>query len=326
MNQRNRTTFVSIWLLTSVVVSHAAAQTDVDTFSPTTQPNTIGQEDTERQRQARLLSRLHAAGLISDALLERRRQKLRNIAPPVAPPTTALVSNTKEMLKGNDVALVIGSNDYTHLEPLQTAVNDAVAISRVLQQDFGFDVELLQNPDRYTLVSALAKYRDSLSADDRFLLYYAGHGQLDPITQRGYWLPVDAESDNPSNWVSTTEISDALLSLDAEHVLVIADSCYAASLSGGVQPVPAQSRVRSRTVITSGGLEPVLDSSSGDHSIFAKALLDQLTKYQQGSTLSDLFEHVKQEVQRHADQTPQYSVIKRAGHERGEFMLRKKEV
>ncbi|HEX2245327.1 MAG TPA: hypothetical protein VHH94_03455, partial [Gammaproteobacteria bacterium] len=35
-------------------------------------------------------------------------------------------------------------------------------------------------------------------------------------------------------------------------------------------------RKRSRMVLTSGGLEPVLDAGGGNHSVFAKALLDVL--------------------------------------------------
>jgi hypothetical protein len=35
-------------------------------------------------------------------------------------------------------------------------------------------------------------------------------------------------------------------------------------------------RKRSRMVLTSGGLEPVLDAGGGNHSVFTKALLDVL--------------------------------------------------
>jgi len=37
---------------------------------------------------------------------------------------------------------------------------------------------------------------------------------------------------------------------------------------------------RSRTVLTSGGLEPVLDTGSGGHSVFAQAFLRVLAKPQ----------------------------------------------
>ena len=35
---------------------------------------------------------------------------------------------------------------------------------------------------------------------------------------------------------------------------------------------------KARTVLTSGGVEPVLDGAGGKHSVFAKALLEALEK------------------------------------------------
>jgi uncharacterized caspase-like protein len=255
----------------------------------------------------------------------RRKEALLEVT---ATPTVRSPKRRQNPHHGNNtkyVALVIGSNNYQHFESLETAINDARAVAGVLEKSFGFEVQLLEDPSRYELVGALAQYRQSLTETDSFLLYYAGHDYLDPLTQRGYWLPVDAEESNPSNWVSTTEISDALLSFPVQRALVITDSCYSGSLANGetpaYRPQSSPDLGRSRTVITSGGLEPVLDSNTGDHSVFAKALLDQLKHYEDGTALSDIFERIRHEVQRYAEQTPEYAVIQDSGHESGEFVL-----
>src|SRR5262249_43351894 len=62
------------------------------------------------------------------------------------------------------------------------------------------------------------------------------------------------------------DITDTLRGLKAKHVLVVADSCYSGTLtrSIGVQALDnadaaALARTRARTVMTSGGQEPVSD-------------------------------------------------------------------
>ena len=39
---------------------------------------------------------------------------------------------------------------------------------------------------------------NGLTENDNFLLYYAGHGELDTVNDRGHWLPVDADANSPS--------------------------------------------------------------------------------------------------------------------------------
>ena len=57
-------------------------------------------------------------------------------------------------------------------------------------------------------------------------MYYAGHGQLDRVNQRGHWLPVDAEPDSPANWISNISVTDILNAMALQQLLVVADSCY----------------------------------------------------------------------------------------------------
>lgn len=285
--------------------------------------------------QLQMLDRLHQEGLISDALYDRRRHRLQvghtssnsfsREKTPDNPKDEIAIEN------GRYIALVLGSNQYRHFESLETAINDARAVGNLLHEKFGFEVQLLENPDRQKLVGTLATLRRSLSPQDSLIIYYAGHGVLDDVTGRGYWLPTDAEKDNPANWISTSEINDALLSLPSQQVLVIADSCYSGSLANNeVRPVSnfsgrnsrtGNSRVQkiSRTVITSGGLEPVLDSIDGIHSVFARALLEQLESYQPGSTLTEVYRAIAKRVADESDQSPGYHQLHSAGHQQGEF-------
>ena len=83
---------------------------------------------------------------------------------------------------------------------------------------------------------------------------------------------------------------------------------------------------RSRTALTSGGLAPVLDSGGGEHSIFAKALLDVLGNTTEPFEGQRLFQDLSARVawaaeEQRFEQLPQYAPIKFAGHESGDFLL-----
>ena len=229
-------------------------------------------------------------------------------------------------------ALVIGNNDYRHLAKLETAVNDATAMAELLRERYGYAVTLLKDATRADILRAFNRFRAELTENDNLLVYYAGHGTLDRATDTGYWLPVDAEPDSDLNWVPNAAISRHLRGMTARHVMVIADSCYSGTLVRDAQAAPATGRernawltrmaeIRSRTAITSGGLEPVVDAGGGGHSVFAGALLKALKANTEIIEGSALFGRISRGVVVNADQTPAYSDIRKAGHEGGEFLF-----
>ena len=238
-------------------------------------------------------------------------------------------------------ALIIGNNEYADFPNLANAVNDARDIANVLRSRYGFNTQVLLNANRYDILSTLNTYREKLTEKDNFLLYYAGHGDLDRANDRGHWLPINAEPTSTANWVSNTAITDILNAMTAKHVLVIADSCYSGSLTRAVTTsieggrslelqrrwVEAMIKTRSRTVITSGGLQPVLDGGGGRHSVFAKHLLAAL---QQNNTILEgplLFRAIAKRFKsdgaaRAVGQNPQYSPINFAGDLGAPFFFR----
>ena len=117
----------------------------------------------------------------------------------------------------------------------------------------------------------------------------------------------------------------------AKHVLVVADSYYSGTLTRSVK-VPQHNRAylqrisekRARVVLSSGGLEPVADSGGGQHSVFAAQFLNALQSNEGVLDGTQLFEKVRQSVVLNADQTPEYSDIRRAGHEGGDFLFVRK--
>ncbi len=231
--------------------------------------------------------------------------------------------------KGHNYALVIGNNDYKGgLPPLKTAVADATEVAKLLKTRYRFEdanVTLMVNPTREAILSMLSKLREALGPDDRLLIYYAGHGQVEKATSEGFWQPVDARPKDDFTWISNGELRRYLRGMSARHVLVVADSCFSGSLTRGAPGQPPASKDRffaeidgkfSRKVITSGGTEPVADAGSGGHSVFAyyflKALRENNAPY---LTSFELYNGFVRAVANNAEQKPEYGTIAMAGDE-----------
>lgn len=245
-------------------------------------------------------------------------------------------------VEGRYHALIVGNNHYLALPDLDTAVDDARTVAKLLREEYAFHVQLLIDADRYAVLSTLNELRTTLTPEDRLVVYYAGHGELDRANRRGHWLPVDAEPDNPANWISNVSITDMLNVIPANQLIVIADSCYSGMMSRSALQVlgdafdsdsrsemlAAMTGARTRTALTSGGVAPVLDSAGGRHSVFAAQLLAALRDNQGAITGLQLFELVAPNVRERSrkvgfDQTPEYAPLKFAGHEAGDFVFLK---
>lgn len=228
-------------------------------------------------------------------------------------------------------ALVIGINRYKHLPHLATAVGDAKGVGSVLQDLYRYKVTYLLDAERKEIIDVLSAFRKELRQTDNLLVYFAGHGILDKEAGRGYWLAADSERDSPANWISTSDVSDVLKAMRAKHVMIVADSCYSGTLTRDikVEPLGTQepsyltrlSEKRVRVALTSGGLEPVLDDGGGGHSVFAKAFLGILTQNTGVLEGTRLFHEMRRSVVTNAAQTPEYSDIRFADHDGGDYLF-----
>ena len=241
---------------------------------------------------------------------------------------------------GNYHALIIANNDYAHMDKLLTPKNDASQLEQLLKNKFGFSVEVLENANRYTLLTALNAARERLTEQDNLLIYYAGHGAYDKKNNRGHWLPIDAEPNSTANWVSTIEITDIVNSMAAKHILLVADACYSGALTratyidldAGKSPqaqalwINKMAQLNSRHVLMSGGIKPVLDDGGNGHSVFANAFIEVLRQSEGVIDGSALFQHVKTKVeiraqQLNVEQSPKFAKLLNTEDELGQFLL-----
>lgn len=262
---------------------------------------------------------------------------------PLAAPSATSSSSSPEAeaappaAAGRFYALVIGINEYQSLPRLKTAEADARSVAAALREQLGFEVELLLNATRQQIVGALNRYRRELDPASSLLIYYAGHGYFDRAVEKAYWLPVNASIEENADWISADDVTVNVKGIPARHVLVVSDSCYSGTIVRGIAPKLAQPAVRerylrrmlegrSRTLIASGGNEPVADGGEGGHSVFASALLRGLAQTERDAfTAEELFYgYIRESVTGRSDQTPEYNPLRNSGHESGDFVFFRK--
>lgn len=267
-----------------------------------------------------------------DRAARRAEAELRFVAEAAAapaPPKSAAAAPATPGKTRRQHALVIANGGYKTLPELKTARADGEEMARVLRADYGFEVRTLVDASFLDTMLALDELGRKLQAGDDLLVYYAGHGRIDEATGRGFWLPVDADPADRSTWLPNDALAKQLGSFSAGHVLVISDSCYAGTLAAsGLEAASAgKGAGRSRTVLASGGLQPVLDTGGSDgHSIFARALLSVLKLAESATSASQVASAVTARVgwraaQLGIPQTPVYAPIRHAGHEAGDFVF-----
>jgi len=255
-------------------------------------------------------------------------------------------SNANDIKRPGDIqfgkfyALIIGNNDYGAYSPLKTPIADAKSVELLLRERYGFKTKLLINANRHAIMSAFNELNQKLTDQDNLLIYYAGHGEIDAKSQTAYWLPVDAEVGNSANWISSQSITEFIGIMPAKHIMVVADSCYSGALTGSaIAKLPdgmdeakrerwlkAMNARKARTVLTSGGVKPVMDQGGGDHSVFANAFLKVLRGNKRIIEDYDIFRDVANQVRTSAsrggfEQTPQYAPLQHAGHEGSPFFF-----
>lgn len=245
----------------------------------------------------------------------------------------------KEIKPGKYYALIIGIDAYKGTWPaLKNAVNDAKAIDGVLKAKYKFEsIKTLFNEQatRNLIIGQLEWLSENVKENDNVLIYYSGHGEFKKQLNKGYWVPADATSNTTAQYISNSELQTFLGGIKSKHTLLIADACFSGDIfRGNTVSLPFENSDKyyanvydkdSRQVMTSGGIEPVMDGGKDGHSVFAYYLLKALNgnngKYFDSG---QLFEQIKIPVINNSDQTPNFSSIQKTGDEGGHFIFIKK--
>jgi uncharacterized protein len=302
----------------------------------------IAQLETQQQQSRAQLAELTVTVPTSDQRVARTREPAAAV--PIERHVEAQQLVYRDLSLGSYYALLVGNQNYSELEDLSTPLSDLRRAEELLEEKYGFTVFTIADGDNVEMMRAINDLYEIVGPEDNLLIFYAGHGNrlTTGDTEIGYWLPANAERP-PRNtyWVANEFITGHLSRIKAKRVLVVADSCYAGLLSqepsfllfgddgpsyDDMEFLRFKLDKRSRLLLSSGGDSPVLDQGGGDHSVFAKAFLDELESNDELLPSPELFLHIRDRVQRAAagldfEQAPDFKTIKAAGHEVGDFFF-----
>ncbi|TAG05664.1 MAG: hypothetical protein EAZ44_03210 [Cytophagia bacterium] len=205
---------------------------------------------------------------------------------------------------GKRKAVIMVTDNYDFWQKLNNPILDGRKLKEVLENNYGYEVELIENP---TQKEALAKLRQlakvKYNHNDQLLLFYGGHGDFDYDTKLGYVILKDSKKveDDPerTTWVSHSVVETLLAGIGCQHVGVIIDACFSGTFDkdlalergdGKIKDIVKYAKQKlqlsSRNFLTSGGKEYVSDGRPGKHSPFMEKLLGILTNVKGTALLS----------------------------------------
>ena len=192
---------------------------------------------------------------------------------------------------GKDYALLFAIDTYDHWPGLRYPRVDAMNVRRDLEDIYGFQVELIHNPTKADILRELHRYaQKEYAPEDQLLIFFAGHGDFDEVSNMGYLVSRDTKKPEDDNvrltYFSHSYFRDFIDRMSCKHIFLVMDTCYSGTfdeqlaMRGETENVSnSLSRVdierimtyTTRWYLTSGANEQVPDDSP-----FIRALLNAL--------------------------------------------------
>lgn len=130
---------------------------------------------------------------------------------------------------GKDYALFFAVNDYDYWEDLANPISEVEAIAKDLKDLYGFETEIVRNPDRKTILDKIEVYRQKTYAQDaQLLIFFSGHGEFNEATKQGYFVPKNGQKNDTygDSYIEYEGLKRRISSLPCEHILLALDACY----------------------------------------------------------------------------------------------------
>lgn len=237
-------------------------------------------------------------------------------------------------------ALVIGNSQYKFWETLPGVGSDVVAVRAALEKQ-GFQVETAENLNSEDFNRTVMKFIDEhgFEAENRLLIYYAGHGATlgssGDKRDLGYIVPVDAPDPKTDEIgfkrkaITMDTILNYAKRIESKHALFLFDSCFSGKLvtrnSITIPPVIEEKvSLPVRQFITAGAADQPVPDESYFRRSFVNALTGDADVNGDGYvTGTELAEYLKEKVTNYSDrsQTPQYGKINDVNLDRGDFVF-----
>lgn len=233
------------------------------------------------------------------------------------------------------------NKDQTSWDDLKNPINDANAISDILEKKYNVKSKKVYNKTKNEILEEFISFKKSINENDKLLFFIAGHGYFSEDFSDGYIVLKDSrtieEDVTLESYLSMAKLKAILDGVKSKHVFSIFDVCYGANFELNNADLPIENYLKaemdngledfiekkdkniSRIVLASGQYE-VFDywNPNDNHSPFANKLINALNSENDFISPGKIFSYVQGNAT-----TP---ILKKFGkHEpRGDFLLKVK--
>ncbi|MBX7127207.1 MAG: caspase family protein [Cyclobacteriaceae bacterium] len=217
------------------------------------------------------------------------------------------VSSTRSVLVGRnaiadavsidrkDYLLIFATDQYDNWNDLVNPIDDSRSIAKVLSERYGFQTEIVENPDQDEVFTKLRDYAErKFKPQDQLMIFFAGHGYFDETFGEGFVVARNSLMNDQAktSYIAHSRLRQIINNIPCQHIFLAMDVCF----GGTFDPVIASHRgmemgetteteyiVRkldqmTRKYLTSGGKEYVSDGIPGKHSPFTLKLLQAFSE------------------------------------------------
>ena len=215
-----------------------------------------------------------------------------------------------------NLLFAIGINQYQEQSRIRiyNAKADVKRFINVMRDRYGFETYGVPIFDEQASRELILDELENLGPESldcqNLIIYFAGHGEMDSLSEIGYWVPTDANL-RASSYIPNSSVIDAIKRIKAEHILLISDSCYSGTfikhhgIKGMVPASNEEVESNSRWVFSSGDMKRVSDGPKGKGSPFAQALNSYMeTNKTSKIHAKELFAEVSRATREKLDQLP----------------------
>jgi hypothetical protein len=199
-----------------------------------------------------------------------------------------------------DYAVLFATDEYDEWGDLVNPVNDATTIAKELEDNYGFEIELVTNNTIDEILIKLREYATKSYMDgDQLFIFFAGHGQFDDVYKTGYIVGTNSKVSDPAktSYLSHSVLRDVVDNIPSKHIFLAMDVCFGGTFDRTIaragsrgqdaiyneitqdEYVQRKLRFKTRRYMTSGGKEYVPDGRPGQHSPFARKFIEGLRSY-----------------------------------------------
>jgi tetratricopeptide (TPR) repeat protein/uncharacterized caspase-like protein len=160
--------------------------------------------------------------------------------------------STAATVKGNTYAIIIGLSNYKNVDDLQFADKDAASFENFLLSPAGGNIPkanietfLNENAIRANVGDAISVVARKAKPGDRVYFFFAGHGDMEDLTQIENGLLLLHNSPNGNYFGMNDDVLEILdlkrylspLAQRGIEMIFIVDACHSGNLKGGVEGV-----------------------------------------------------------------------------------------